>query len=249
VRGTLAFDPRERDYGPATAAVRTSLLEWAEIDWFAPSRVSEAEARRLFHEHNALARAYDPDLFVERVEVQCVSGGWAEFVELCTSVRDSSSWDWKLSILKDLSSRHADERGWSIADQAADRPGEPPRPGDLFYRYIGGTETAHVLWCSVAPQLDELGALPEPMKESAQFYFSYAQGDLLDCIKWQLAERSNDFAGNPFRALAHCYRAGCYPFSYNRTTATVFRFAAGGAAALPKATLLPKRGRGRRSKQ
>jgi len=247
VRGTLGFDPRERDYGPATAAIRTLFLEWAEIDWFAPSHVSEAEARRLFHEHNELARAYAPDLFAEHVEVRCVSGGWSELTELCTSVRGSSSWDWKFSILKNLSRRHMDARGWRLEDQAANRTNEPPRPGDLFFRYVDSAGDAHVMWGFGGTQLDELRALPEPIRESAGFYFSYAQGDLLDCIQWQLAEQSDDFAGNPFRPLLRCYQAGYYPFSHDRATVTVFRFPASGVTALPKATLLPQRGRRRDS--
>jgi len=44
-------------------------------------------------------------------------------------------------------------------------------------------------------------------------------------------------SGNPFISLMQCYRSGGYPFSLDRETVVVFRFAAD-AGALPRATLL-----------
>jgi hypothetical protein len=48
---------------------------------------------------------------------------------------------------------------------------------------------------------------------------------MLDAIQWQLAERTNHLAGNPFWPLVRLYRAGFYPFWLNRENVVLFRFA------------------------
>jgi hypothetical protein len=245
VRAVLGFDPRGCEYGPATSSIRTILLEWADIDWFEPAAGGEAEALRLFREHNAIAHAHDPDRFAERIELGCEAGDWERFAALCAAVRNSG-WDWRLSILKQLSSDHAEARGWRLDDQVAG-PEDAPRPGELFYRIRYPSGQAGAMWRPIGDGHPELEALPGELGESARFYYGYAHADGLDSIKWQLAEGHDDLAGNPFYRLVRCYRAGFYPFSLGRSTVTLFRFTAAPAPrALPRATLLRRRGRGRR---
>ena len=55
------------------------------------------------------------------------------------------------------------------------------------------------------------------------------------------SRRVETLGGNPFVPLLRCYRAGGYPFSLDRDTVVLFRFAAD-ERTLPKATLLPGRG-------
>jgi hypothetical protein len=260
VRVRLSFNPYACDYGRATRAIREILLEWAEIDWFEPPRphAREAEARYLFAAHNTRARVHALDLFADMVEIQCEAGGWARFVELCAAVRDAR-WDWKFSILKELSTRHAQERGWSLDEQGLAMASTAPLPGELFTRHEEGAGRVFVLWNDIGGKLDvsaelrelvELGELPAAsVRESAGFYFDWARTDLFDAVKWQLAQGDADLDSNPFHLLVRCYRAGFYPFSFGRREVTLFRFAAplppglGPPSELPKATLLRRRKR------
>jgi hypothetical protein len=145
LRGSLDFDPARCEYGAATASIRRILIAWASVDWFvAPENDGATRAVRLFEEHNSLARKRMPELFPERIDIHVAHGGWAAFHDLCLRVREppQSSWDWKFSALKKLSSAHSKEHGWTLADEARRQAtGGAPQPGDLFLR-IGD----HVIW-------------------------------------------------------------------------------------------------------
>ncbi len=66
--------------------------------------------------------------------------------------------------------------------------------------------------------------MPPAAADDAGFYLSYANMDAIECIEWQLAERSNDVDGNPFVPLLHCYGVGYYPFSHGPAEVTLFAF-------------------------
>lgn len=238
VNGALKFAPNEYDYGPATAAIRSIVADWAAVDWFEPTGARDEELVRLFHDHNALAHHLAPELFAERVNAHVVSGRWSEFSSWCKRVRAQSGWDWKFSILKKLAQEHSTAHGWSLSAHALDVPVGQPRPGDLFCRFNTSEGKAFLVWNSFlpAPELKTLGR----STEDAQFYFGHAQSDAFSGIEWQLAEKRSDLSGNPFIPLLQCYRSGGYPFSLDRDTVVVFRFTAD-EGALPKATMLPSR--------
>jgi len=241
VKGLLGFDPNDYDYGPATSAVRTIIVEWTEIDWFVPSGATDDDLGRLFGEHNALAHSLAPELFAARVEIRCVSGGWSEFMAWCKRVRAQTRWDWRFATLKKLSNDHAKANGWSLDRQAPRIPMGLPRPGDLFFRFDDAGGKPSVMWNGMFPPISALQTLAEtPAAESAQFYFGHAQADVFSCIQWQLADDNDDLTSNPFVPLVRCYRAGAYPFSLDRNTVVLFRFTAD-ERLLPKATLLPTR--------
>ena len=48
---------------------------------------------------------------------------------------------------------------------------------------------------------------------------------MIECIEWQLAERSDQLDGNPFLPLVRCYAIGVYPFSLTRSELVLFSFA------------------------
>lgn len=232
VKRPLAFDPNEYDYGPATAAIRSIVVEWAAVDWFEPSGVTDAELIQIFEEHTALAHRAAPQLFGARVNVRVVAGGWSEFGAWCKRVREQTTWDWKFSVLKN-SHDHSTANGWSLETHAPQVPLGVPKAGDLFVRF---NPTA-LVWNAFlpAPDLGNLGRA----SDSAQFYFGHAQSDAFTAIEWQLAEKSVDAGSNPFVPLVRCYRAGGYPFSLGRDTVVLFRFTAD-EGALPRATLLKR---------
>jgi hypothetical protein len=236
VKATLGFDPNDYDYGPATAAIRSIIVEWAAVDWFEPSGAADADLIELFHEHNALGHDNASELFAEQVSVRVVSGGWSEFNSWCERVRDQTRWDWRFSILKKLGHEHSKAHGWSLDVQTPLVKAGEPKPGDMFFRYSDTT----AVWNGFlpAPALRDLAQ--SCAVDSARFYFSHAQGDAFSSIEWQLAEKSDDLDGNPFLPLLGCYGAGGYPFSLDRDTVVIFRFEADGRV-LPKATLLPSR--------
>jgi hypothetical protein len=94
VKGSFTVDPsRYEDYGPAKVAVSQLFAEWANIDWFAPPSVADAEriARNAFEEHHATARAREPYFFSPRVNVRIGDGGWDELRSLATHVRLGSA--------------------------------------------------------------------------------------------------------------------------------------------------------------
>ncbi len=144
-------------------------------------------------------------------------------------MRARSNWDWKYGALKKLSARHAQTMGWS-----AERDAGPPAPGALFFVVADIPGRPHVMWGNALPRLPELD-------EAAAWYLGYAHNDILDCVKWQLAERTSDTTSNPFVPLVRCYAAGAYPFSLDREHVVLFRFA---PATPPRATA-SRRGRRR----
>jgi hypothetical protein len=225
MKGKLAFDPAQYDYGVATPAVRQILLEWADVDWFAPPVDEGAQtlAIALFREHNALARVHMPDVFPAKLEVESEVMGWEEFDELCERVRAPSAWDWKYSVLKRLSLHHSKARAWSRDDEAqrcvALESGAQPRPGDLFVR-LGD----QVIWTAVAPKIDLGDALPPDRATIAAWYLSYANMDMMECIEWQLAERNDALEANPFVPLLRCYATGFLPFGLDAATVVLFAF-------------------------
>jgi hypothetical protein len=220
MKAPLAFDPGDHDYGPGTVSVRSLLTTWADIDWFEPTATSDSDAIARFDEHNERAHAAAPELFPERVQYNVVYGQWPEFEAWSKRVRESTSWDWKYGALKKLSRNHSQALGWSLAAWAKCMP-ESVRPGDLVHRFRDANGKEMVFWGHVHPH----GAIGDP---SDGFYLSYAHGDLLDAIQWQLAERHDDLSSNPFDSLLRCYHAGIYPFSLGPSTVVLFRWAAAG---------------------
>jgi hypothetical protein len=224
MKAPLNFDPADYEYGPATAGVRHILNELQAVDWFAPSSVTPPDrelAVKLFIEHNQRARAHQPALFQNEIEVQTVISDGSEFVSLCERIRTSATWDWKFSALKKLSRDHSKALGWALKEQASllhRDPDEPPKPGDLFMS-IG----EHAVW-KVAPQRQLDSRLPEDLAKAIQWYWGYAEMDFIECLEWQLAEKSGDLDLNPFVPLVRCYTAGFYPFSFSPSSSVLFAF-------------------------
>lgn len=221
MRGTHSIDPARCSHGPATAAVQQVLSEWMAIDWFEPARAgADADATSSFEQHHRLARAHQPELFPEQLEVRTQLSGWAEFVELCARVR-IQGWDWKFAALKQLSHRHSQARGWSLgkALPVATAPGQVPDSGDLFFRF-----GESVIWNDLAPKLDLQRMLAPGEVEAAAWYLGYATMDLIECIEWQLAEQSDRLGENPFFPLVRCYALGIYPFSLGPAEIVLFGF-------------------------
>ena len=237
MKSALGFDPGAHDYGPASRSVQEILAGWEAIDWFAPAGKNAHDATQLFEEHNRLGHAFAPGLFSRYVEVECRAGDWAEFIAWCTRMRSrSTGWDWKFSVLKRLSIVHAGARGWKLDEQIARDVEDGPSPGDLFIRHRG-PDQSFVAWRGVMPRLAELESRRgDRVADAADFYLRYAHDDVIRCIQWQLAERSNVLDSNPFVPLLACYRAGFYPFGLTRDTALLFRFA---RPALPAARSAP----------
>jgi hypothetical protein len=219
VRAELGFDPRDYDYGPASEAVRKSVATWAQIDWFEPSDTSADRAVELFREHQRRAHVHDPALFPAQLDLRVVTGDRAELAAWCRRVREPSKWNWKYGALKLLSRQHAKTHGWTLkAEARALQPGAP-RPGELVF-VMGVVEgVQQVIWNpQVFPMPEALEVARDDFSDAASFYISYARHDALDCVKWQLAERSTDPSSNPFLPLLGCYSAGAYPFSLGRDT-------------------------------
>lgn len=230
MKSRLGFDPSQYDYGAASEAIRAVLAEWSEIDWFEPSAESAEHATSLFREHQRLAHAQAPELFPIDTRIRVVTGDRDEFTAWCERVRSNTTWEWKFSVLKKLSEQHAKARGWSPESETRDAPIAAPRPGDIFF-VIGDSKGAkQVIWNSVLPMPPALDAMPRKgFGEAARFYLGYANGDALDCMKWQFAEHSAEMGTNPFLPLLLCYEAGAYPFSLASDDIVLFRFAASSA--------------------
>jgi hypothetical protein len=216
VKVPLGFDPREHDYGPATASVRSLLTTWADIDWFEPPATNDSDAIEIFREHNARAHAASPELVPECVDISVVHGQWPEFEAWCRRVREQQSWRWKYDVLKQLSHDHTDALGWSFRAWGLSMPW-PSRPGDLVHRTRDAKGEEYVAWSHVGQDFWIGGP-------DGRFYIIYAHGDLLDAIQWQLAEGHDDRSNNPFDALVRCYQAGVYPFALDRSTVVLFRW-------------------------
>jgi hypothetical protein len=232
MKGSLGFDPRDHDYGPATDGIRTILATWEDIDWFEPGEINDDGVRE-YGEHQRLAHTHLPELF-PNVGVQRRVGGWDDFAVMCRRVRGSGKWNWKFDALKQLSHGHALAHGWNVEEHTRSFPAKSQRLGELFFSFApppspGFTDKTgkpSVFWTSMLPRLTELDLLPTDGTKSGRFYLSYAHGDLLDCIKWQLADPVSALSNNPFLPLLRCYSAGAYPFSLDRETVVLFRFVA-----------------------
>ncbi len=225
MKGVLNFDPAHCEYGPATLSIRRILTEWANVDWFVPPHdeaLARTRAVRFFEEHNFLARMRMPDLFPDRLDIRVATGTWVDFHDLCLRVRQpQSSWDWKFCALKKLSSAHSKEHGWTLSEAVRwMAPDGTSRPGDLFLR-IGD----QAVWGgTLGPQLNLKETVPPHHAEDAGFYLSYANMDAIECIEWQLAERTNGLESNPFLPLTRCYGEGLYPFSLGPAEVVLFAF-------------------------
>lgn len=234
MRGTLDFDPAAHSWGPATTAIRTMLLDWASVDWFAPATRPAARAMRLFEEHLARVRRVAPDLLPEgAIEVRVAPGGFAELAHLVSSVRATpppprtsgltgflerlrggtppaspATFDWKFGVLKKVLHRHTQRRGWSREAEArrilGDRDATQARSSDLYF-LVGDT----ALW-RTTPAVD-IDVPSGDGREAAVWYHSGACVDFTECIEWQLAAGTPDTRWNPFLPLVRCYVAGYYP--------------------------------------
>jgi hypothetical protein len=224
-----SFDPELCEYGPATGALRRILHEWASVDWFEPPRHdSDVErAVELLREHHTLARSYQPALFAEHFEVQPSIGDGLQFSALYERARASAeTWDWKFGMLKPLLHRHLKARGWdrkAHARSSAWNEDRRPRTGALFVTHPD-MPSDFVIW-NVYAEVDLRAALPPDHVDAAQWYFSHASSDLIECLEWQLAENHDRLDTNPFFPLLQCYGAGVYPFSLSPTSYVLHAFA------------------------
>lgn len=216
MKANRPFEPRDYDYGPATASVRAILEAWMAIDWFAPGDADAAIDR--LHEHQRRAHAYAPDRFPAWLDAQPATGSADAFADLCARVRANTARDWRLGELKQLSHDHAQACGWSAEAYARARSW-PPRDGDLF-TLLPLKDREAVIYTGCYPRFDT------PLDDAPQFYVNYAHGDLLDACKWQLALGGDDTSTNPFVPLLESYARGGYPFSLDPARAIVFTFTA-----------------------
>jgi hypothetical protein len=191
-------------------AINGLRAEWARIGWFEPaSERCDAEAVRLFAEHVALARAFNPGLYRDVVKADVGRGGWPRFFDLCGRVRDpKAGFDWKFGVLKPLSRDHSKARGWRFEDQQTE-------PG-LFLRF-----NEQVVW-AVSSHNELAAGVPATLTELARWYVSFAQQDLIEGLEWQLAERTDSLGSNPFVPLISLYALGFCPFVLSRDEAVLF---------------------------
>jgi hypothetical protein len=75
------------------------------------------------------------------------------------------------------------------------------------------------------PKLNPRALLPHHDGEAAAFYLDFANVDAMECVEWQLAERGNEVATNPFLPLTRCYGEHLYPFSLGPEEVVLFSFA------------------------
>jgi len=192
VRGTLDFDPEAKDYGPASPQIRQVIRDYADVDWFEPGGDLDGAARA-FREHESVAG-------IPHAEPALTEGTRDDFANLCAMVRGNPKWDWRMTVLKQLSHQHTRAHGWRLDNQA---------PNNLFIRF-GNT----MLWSFSGPRLE--------LDFDGHWYRGYASADMLDAIQWWLAEPTA--TANPFVPLVRCYRLGVYPFSLSRDKVVLFAF-------------------------
>lgn len=224
---SLAFDPDDYDYGPASPAVRRILREWGATEWFVASNTPDGELLQLFAEHQAYAQRYAADTYPDTLALRVERGGWSEFIGLCARVRSpESGWDWKFGTLKKLSLAHARARGWTSESEADRVKPFSDDPGALFLRLQDVHGKPFMVW-----NMGRLASDPDAnvgdkgAKEAARFWLEYARHDLSHAIEWELAEPTTP-NGNPFTSLLACTRAGGYPFALSRDEVLLFRFQA-----------------------
>lgn len=209
------------DYGPATPAVRRLVAEWRAIRWFVPPEPGAAtRATALLAEHNALARAHAPDRFPPAPSVLLSEGTWTEFIALCDRVRGLQTWDWKYGALKRLSHEHTQRRGLELSTALTFVDTRETGDDDLLLLLPGGG----VMWNMRPVAVDLAEDAPPERREAADWYASYAQMDAIAAIEWQIAEASEELAGDPFVPLVRCYAERVYPFSLAADRLVLFAF-------------------------
>ncbi|MDI1451183.1 hypothetical protein [Polyangium sp. 6x1] len=225
----LHFDVQQCATGPATGAIRRIVEAWEAIDWFEPlRRDSDLErAEALLREHHRLAQSCEGSSLGTPCEVRPSIGDGSAFSALCERVRTpGNGWDWKYGSLKTLAHRHKQARGWDRNEHAVLVPwggGEPsPLTGHVYLKFEGHP---NLVVSSLYSKLDPREALPPDLATAAEWYFSYAQSDFVECVEWQLAQKDSRLEGNPFFPLVQCYGAGGYPFSLSPTQYVLHAFA------------------------
>lgn len=220
MRGPLNLDRSLHNFGAATTTVLQILNDWEAIDWFEPTAQPPKIGQKHFVHHQRLCVQYAPKHFAQPLQIQHRLGGWPEFVACCQAVRTEGASNWKHGQLKRMAHDHSQRYGFS-RKQIAVKLVEPEEVcnnrllywsyGDLFF--IG----------NLGPILD-FRSLGSGSDDSASFYLSYAHGDALDAIEWQLAEPNCPLANNPYVALLRCYSTGYYPFVHQDGRVVLFRF-------------------------
>lgn len=221
MRSPFTFDHTQQDYGPSTPTIRQLMSEWCEVEWITPPLMPRPIAHQLFSEHHRLARPYLPARLAEHVDLVPATGGWAEFAALCKKVRSQTTWDWKYSVLKEISREHSRARGWSTAEKLRQLR-DAPDLGNL-YRPMGDGICYFLQWHW--PRFEQVAGAHA---ESGSFYYEYCTMDFVDSIEWQLAEPSAPLAHNPFYLLLRGYAAGYYPFSLGPESVVMFAFTQSG---------------------
>jgi len=218
------FDATIYECGPATDAVRRLLSDYAAIEWFVPPTVDEARARAFMHRHHARGRGFAPDLFAPHLVVEHASGGAREMLAWCERVRmdPAGGWDWKYGVLKPLTKRHSEARGWQM-------PTHPPLAGpvDVLGRLFL-TLQGHSVWNVRLPPVALPTAPPDEearrVHEALRFFKGYCDIDLFEAIEWQLAEPECPLSANPFVPLLELYATAHYPFHVSADRVVLFRF-------------------------
>ncbi|MEZ4252320.1 MAG: hypothetical protein R3B99_29250 [Polyangiales bacterium] len=216
MKSRAPLDPSLYEAGPATDAVRRLLTAYVAIDWYAPASLSEADAHALFLRYHTLARAFAPDLFGPRLEIEHATGGLREFSTWVDVVRNHAprGWDWKYAVLKPLTQRHSDAHGWS-------RPLEgplvgPPGARDCLFTVFPAVDGSVGVWNVPLPRVDWPA-------EALRFFKGYCDLDLFEALEWQLAEPGCPLSDNPFVPLLELYAAGYSPFHLTAHGVVLFR--------------------------
>lgn len=147
---------------------------------------------------------------VDRVEKTPRRAAWrAQF-----SVK--REWNWRYGVLKKLRSTEQQRSGWrpEVADPAH------PKPGTLFFRLPHGKMT---IWLDHRPSLD-FRSWSVPARQSALWYLTYANIDMLHAAAWQLSRGSDELPGNPFLPILRLYEVGAFPFVFSPSLVVLFRF-------------------------
>ena len=217
MKGVTEVDPAVYECGSATDSVRSLLRMHGSVDWFVPPMADADDARTAFERYRELGRAHAPELFDRSPRVEMRSGDWREFQSLCRTVRENLQWDWKFGVLKPLTKRHSDARGWT-KPLGPPATATEPTPGAVFLR-VGET----VLWNVRVARID-LSRLDGAFAEAARFFKQWADYDTFDAIEWQLAEPEGALEANPFTHLLHLYAGGHYPFHLAEDRVVLFHF-------------------------
>ncbi len=207
-------DPDRLAGGPATRAVRSLLRLAMRTRWFEPAAPDKPT---FFRAHVALVRAHVPGAFTDDMEITEEVGGWAALERLASQVRHpASTFDWKFGTLKTMVKAHSEARGWSAAAHARAFQSSTHSPGDLFVLL---QDQAFWRMPFPTPELVRAGTA----REAAAWFASFATGDLIEAIEWQLAEGTDDLESNPMLPLLLGYAMGQYPFVLDASRVVVLR--------------------------